>query len=156
MSKNNIKQILNSYNDENYKISYSNFWLNFSCSFRDIGFRKLVRETYNAQFNIIEILNMIKNFFQENLSSANRFSVRIANNLKLYSDVFARILDLIILLKTHECFEEYYDLDEFDVYIDNFENFSEPRTNLQQIRSLLFEKPGLAYLDYKGNFSKIF
>jgi hypothetical protein len=154
VAKDNIENILKSYSEKNYKINYLNFWQNFSCSFRDVGFVNLVKNNQLANSKLVTIIKLIISFFEDNLSTQIKFSLKISMNLKIYSEVFSRILDFYLNLQHHKFQFEDIDLQLFDIYFKNFQRFSEPNTDLFEIRRLIFEKPGLAYLDYKGNFSK--
>lgn len=135
--------------------NYLNFWLNFSSSFRDSDFVTYIIKAEDAKKKLINILKLISNFIEENLSSEDTFVLRFAKNPKFYSELLCRILDLYCNIKESKLSDLLTQFEKFEVYFKNFQTFSGSKLNLNELRELMFNKPGLAYLDYKGNFSKI-
>ena len=76
--------------------------------------------------------------------------------MNLYTHILVRIYDLFKNIKESKLLEQvdsqitYYN---YEKYFDNFKKFS--KYDLFNFSNLVYEKPGWAYLDFKGNFSKI-
>jgi hypothetical protein len=94
-----------------------NFWLNFSSSFRDTGFVELIQDTARAKTKLENIIKMIHTFFTDNLGTQEKFSVRISKNIKLYSEVFARIIDFITNLQMNFIAPDDFNEEDFEIFL---------------------------------------
>ena len=78
--------------------------------------------------------------------------MRIKRNLTFYTHILSRIFDLYKNLVESEIGYLFENLKNYVRFFDNFKRFS--KYDLGHFSDLTWDKPGWAYLDFKGNFSK--
>ena len=72
--------------------------------------------------------------------------------MNLFTHILVRIFDFYNNVKESEISEITSAYNIFEKYFENFKKYS--KYDLKNFSNLLSEKPGWAYLDFKGNFSK--
>ncbi len=160
-----INFILKEYQNEKLqkekpKNIYLNFWLNFSSNFKDPSFVKIISENSMMKQKLKDIFKKIDEFLEDNLATEGtlylnleKFSQRIKNNLDTYTLILVRFFDFYHNVKDSEISEIASYFSSYETYFKNFFTFS--KYDLANFSNLLSEKPGYAYLDFKGNFSII-
>lgn len=75
-------------------------------------------------------------------------------NINLYTHVLERMHELYKNIGDSKIFTILRTLQNYNLCFDNFKKFT--KYDLSNFSNAIYDKPGWAYLDFKGNFSKIF
>ena len=137
-----------------------NFWLNFALNFKDKSFIDLIQSSEDVEKTTFlkkklkDILKDIVDFLNENLSTKEKYSVLIEQNLFEFLEIIIRFDEMFenISLSSLNYIIEPEMSSTCKTCIQNFCTFS--NLNISLIKEALYKKVGYAFLDFKGNFRK--
>ena len=139
-----------------------NFWLNFALNFKDKSFIDLIQSSEDVEKTsflkkkLKDILKDIVDFLNENLSTKEKYSILIEQNLFEFLEIIIRFDEMFenISLSSLNYLIEPEMSSTCKTCIQNFCTFS--NLNISLIKEALYKKVGYAFLDFKGNFRKSF
>lgn len=139
-----------------------NFWLNFALNFKDKSFIELIQSNVDAERGTFikkklkEIIQKIANFLEVNLLTKEKYSQLIEQNLFEFLEIIIRFDEMFENI-AQTTLNELLDPEiakTFNTCLQNLANFS--NLPLTKIKKAFYEKVGYAFLDFKGNFCKLY